>query len=315
MKYAVVGAGAMGSLVGSYLYAAGQEVWLISTFEDHIKAIKEKGLEVDIDGTRRNFGINAELNAIPLGKVDFAILTVKGPSTISAIETLKSLSDENTVILTLQNGYGNVDLLKEHFKAEQIAYGCMKLGGHLLEPGYVIGKGKTGETGIYFGSECEILSEKLTNLASHLRDGGIDSQYMKDIDQIVWQKIAINCANNACCAITRLPLDLWLKNQSAVDLSFEIIKEVHQVARAKGIILAEVKKEKVEKSSLSIKKGKEEGHFTSTLQDILANKTTENDFINGSIVKQGRKYDISTPYNDAVYKLLRVIEETYEYHI
>ena len=315
MKYAIVGAGAMGSIIGSYLYAAGQEVWLISTFEAHIEAIKEKGLEVDIDGKRRNFRINAEVNAISVGKVDLAILTVKGPSTISAIKILKSLSDENTVILTLQNGYGNVDLLKEHFNPERIAYGCIKLGGSLLKPGYVIGKGKKGETGIYVGSECEMLSEKLTNLAGHFRDGGIDSQYMKDIDKIVWQKIATNCANNAGCAITRLPLDLWLEIQSAVDLSYEITKEVHAVARSKGIILPEIKKEKVKKSTRSIKERNAEGHLTSTLQDILAKKTTENEFINGAIVKLGRKYGVSTPYNDAVYKLLRIVEETYEYHI
>lgn len=315
MKYAIVGAGAIGSLIGSFLYAAGQEVWLISTFEAHIKAIKKKGLEVEIDGNRGNLKINAEVNAIPVGKVDLAILTVKGPSTISAIESLKSLSDEHTVILTLQNGYGNVDLLKEHFRAEQIAYGCIKLGGRLIKPGYVIGKGKTGETGIYFGSECALNSEKLVKLASHFRDGGIDSKYMDDIDKIVWQKIATNCANNTCTAITRLPLDIWLKNQSAVDISFKIIKEVHEVARAKGIILPEIKKKKVEGSHRSIKEKKVESHVTSTLQDILAKKGTENEFINGAIVKLGRKYNIPTPYNDAVYKLLQVIEETYEFRI
>ena len=110
MKYAVIGAGAMGSVLGSGLALGGGDVWFVDPFAAHMQAIQEKGLDFDFNGIPHNLKqIHAVTTAADVGcKVDMILLMVKGIYTQSAIENIKILAGENTMILSLQNGLGNI---------------------------------------------------------------------------------------------------------------------------------------------------------------------------------------------------------------
>ncbi|MGI6582761.1 MAG: ketopantoate reductase family protein [bacterium] len=315
MKYAIVGAGAIGSLIGHYLAISGQEVWFVDPFEAHMKAIEENGLIVyNGRGTVIEEGeepvvlksIKTALTPEPVGKVDVIILLVKGINTRSAIPSLQMLADENTLIISLQNGYGNTDILKEFFSPEQVAYGTINGLSALIKPGVIKGMmfGK-----LYIGAESKANKSKLEQIAAEFTAGGCNAEYREDIDIMVWSKISKNCANNALAAILHLDVNGLKSSKSAVAISNALAKEVQAVAKAKGIPLGD---DDIERLEYAPHPGVP-SHKPSTFQDVLAKRKTENDFLNGAIMREGAKYGVPTPFNTVIYLLIDAIENTYEY--
>lgn len=309
MKYAIFGAGAMGAQLGALLHKAGQDVWLINRNESHVQAIRENGLIIEKNGVAERFAVLATTDPAEVGEADVVIVLVKGAATGEALPQLRLLFGPDTTVLTLQNGYGNADLLEAEFGQEHVAYGCLGMAGRVVGPGHVAASAAKDGARIDFGSHCAALEPKLRTVADHLAQDGVRASYSADIDRLVWKKLAINCGDNACCAILRCGLDLWHALPSGVELAYEIRKEVCAVAKAKGIRLdledlpAPVCVP-LEESSLG-------GHLTSTLDDVLRKRPTEKDTLNGAIVREGQKYGIATPYNHAVWLMMNVVEASY----
>ena len=109
MKISVIGSGAMGSLYGGYL-SQKNEVYLLDVWEEHINTINNKGLIIDEnDGSSSIFTPRAFTKAEDIGVVDLAIVFVKSIMTEAAMEANKALIGKDTIVMTLQNGYGNGD--------------------------------------------------------------------------------------------------------------------------------------------------------------------------------------------------------------
>ena len=109
MKITVLGAGAMGSLYGGFLAEAGNEVWLLDIWKEHVDTIREHGLSMEgVSGKRVITNVHATDTPSNIGQSELVIVFVKSTMTDLAVKESKELIGADTTILTLQNGLGNI---------------------------------------------------------------------------------------------------------------------------------------------------------------------------------------------------------------
>ncbi|SMC21295.1 2-dehydropantoate 2-reductase [Desulfacinum hydrothermale DSM 13146] len=125
MKIGVMGTGGVGGYFGGFLARAGMDIHFLARGK-HLQALQEDGLEVVTNNENFRVRIHATSEPDDIGPVDLLLFCVKAHDTEQAARYVESLVEEDTVVLTLQNGIDNVDKLSHHFGEEKI------LGGHRL---------------------------------------------------------------------------------------------------------------------------------------------------------------------------------------
>lgn len=306
MKIAVIGPGALGLLIaGSIKHRTKEDVWLLDNMKERAKAIKESGIKVEgISGT---FSVKVETSVDPkeVGHCDLAIICVKSYSTEDACKEIKDLVSEDTHVLTLQNGIGNIQIMNDYFGPEKVIGGITNHGSTLLETGHVRHAGK-GDTII--GKSDGKLSGALKSVSAVLTKAGFDAKVSRDIDAAIWSKIVINVGINALTAITRLNNGRLVEYEECRVLLRSAVQEAVKIVKRKRIKLAyDDPIQKVE----SVCKATS-ANVSSMLQDVLNRKRTEIDFINGAIIRQGKALGIPTPVNEALMNLVKTIETSYD---
>ena len=306
MRIVVVGPGALGCLVAGFLKnKSGEEVWLLDSSPERAKKISEDGIKIEGISGSFNIKINATSDTKEIGKADLVIICVKSYSTEDACKEIKDIVSEETSVLTLQNGIGNVQILNDYFGPERVIAGITNHGSTLLGDGHVRHAGK-GDTII--GKSDGKLSGVLKNVSNVLTKAGFPTKVSKDIDSVIWGKLVINVGINALTAITRLNNGRLVEYTESRELLRSAVSEAVKVVKRKRIKLAYddpiQKVESVCKATSS--------NVSSMLQDVLNKKRTEIDFINGAIVRQAKSLGIPTPANEVLTNLVKTIEKSYE---
>ena len=314
MKIAVIGAGSMGCMLGGYLKEGGADVTLTVRRKELADALNGKGLTIkmyeDDGGSVMNIPMTAVTDVKGLGTMDALLLMVKGPDTKTAMEGAKSLIGDKTKVITLQNGIGNTDIIREFVPEDRIYYGCLNMSATMDSPGVLTG-GLFGENNIFMGSIVRGPEQKEfgEEICSVFKKGGITACYTDDIDTEVWYKLLMNVAVNASCGLVRLRGGEAGEDQQFMLLAMDMVKEAIAVAGAYGIkldlgyFMANILPT-ARKSS-----GK---HYPSMANDMLVTKSqTEIEFINGAIERLGAEKGIPTPVNTTVSRLVRVIQNNY----
>ena len=315
MKVAVIGAGSMGCMLGGYLKEGGADVVLTVRRKELMDALNEKGLTIkmyeDGAGSVLNVPVKAVTDVSGLGVMDALLIMVKGPDTKAAMEGAKALIGKDTKVITLQNGIGNTDIIKEFVPEDRIYYGCLNMSATMDSPGTITG-GLFGDNNIFIGSITRGDAQKRfgEEFCSLFTKGGITALYTDDIDREVWYKLLMNVAVNASCGLVRLRGGEAGEDQQFMLLAMDMVKEAIAVAKAQGIdldlgyFMAEILPT-ARKSS-----GK---HYPSMAHDMMITKAkTEIDFINGAIERLGATSGIPTPVNTTVSRLVRVIQNNYD---
>ena len=132
MEIVVVGAGAMGCLFGALLGEAGQDVRLLDIRRDHMDAIKQRGLDIEWEGQVRNVKIHAGTHPDPGYRADLVIVFVKSTQTAEVSGLVRDLAGDEGLVLTLQNGMGNAEILAEKIDTDRIIAGTTSHGATLL---------------------------------------------------------------------------------------------------------------------------------------------------------------------------------------
>lgn len=135
MKFGIVGAGAMGCLLGGFLAKAQEEVWLIDVWEEHIKEINKNGLQVVQEDKGESIPINSTFYPQEVGLCDVVIVSTKFHNTRAAVENALPMIGPETLVMTIQNGIGNVEIISEFVPPQQILFGLTTLGSVVLKPG------------------------------------------------------------------------------------------------------------------------------------------------------------------------------------
>ncbi len=305
MKIAIVGPGALGCLIaGALKYKTKEDVWIYDDSPGRAVRIKDGGIKVDGLSGNYQVKVNCSADTKEIGVCDFVIICVKSYSTEDACKDIKDLVGENTFIVTLQNGIGNVQILNDYFTPEKIIAGITNHGSTLLDIGRVRHAGK-GETII--GKSDGKLSGGLRDLQNLLNKAGFETKVSKDIDSVIWGKLIINVGINALTAIMRLNNGRLTEYEDARSLLRAAVQEAAKIVKRKRIKLAyDDPIQKVE----SVCKATA-GNISSMLQDVLNKKRTEIDFINGAVIRQGKALGIATPVNEVLTSLVKTIEASY----
>lgn len=317
MRIAILGAGAMGSLVGAYLKKGGSSVYFVDPYEAHMKAVRESGLQMRVQGSEQTVTLDgATSNAAEVGECDAVILLVKGVSTRPSVESSRVLFGRDTIIVTLQNGLGNVDILKELLPEENIGYGILKASATLYAPGKIFGTPRFANSpaGAYFYPlrKDTRLFGRFQELLRAFDAGGFAARLEENIDAMVWDKLYNNAVFNCPCALLQIAPQDFISHEMGTELYRQIAREVCQVATAKGIQMdADYWWEHV--GLPSIPKGPIKFRaYTSAIHDVSRKRKTEVDFLNGAIYREGQKLGIPTPYNETIWRLTRILEDTYD---
>lgn len=309
-KIAILGAGAMGSLVGAFLIRGGADVILVDPYEAHMDTIRTTGLTMHINEETICQQIPTCYHADQAGPVDVVICLVKSLFTEKALLEAKALFKPSTLILTLQNGLGNADTISHLFSPDRILQGVMKITSQLNAPGeltsHILPEMTAIHIGTMNGNTDAIVAAQ--SLAVYWCKGGLKAEYHDNINDFIWGKAVNNIAINSACAITRLNIGSFLSEPKGWFITEQCIREVIAVANAKGIKLNfNTVTESIQKNTIP----KFGSHYPSTAQDVMNKETTEIETLNGAIVKYGKRLGIPTPYNECMAAFIQVIQNHY----
>ena len=304
MKIAIIGAGAMGCLYGAKLSTVpGIEIYLLDVWKEHVDAINANGILMEEQGdfiTYRN--VKASTVAEDAGTCDLAVIFVKSTLTSSAVQSNKAVFGPETIALTLQNGLGNIELIKEVVGESNVIAGTTAHGATMLGPGRIrhAGSGKT-----IIGELNGAMTERIQQIAQTLREAGMETELSDNVYGLVWDKLLVNVGINALTGITKLLNGELLEHPEIVELLEDAVSEGKEVALAQGIKLGfpdPVAHTKDACKATATNK-------SSMLQDVLNHKKTEIDMINGAVVREGKKVNIATPVNKTLTNLIKFIEK------
>ena len=305
MKIAVVGAGAMGSLFGALLAESGNEVWLCDIREDHLNAIKQNGLLLEYESKTRVVKLNAAMSPQQIGESDLVLIFVKSIHTESAAQTASLLAGRNGLVMTLQNGMGNADKITEHFKPNRIIVGTTAHGATMLGPATIHHAGKGPTTlGMWTGGKKEFQIAQQT--AALLSRAGIESTAVEDVRPVIWDKLIVNVGINAITALTGIKNGQILNLEWTRELSRAAVEEAAAVAKAQGIEIREDPAAHVFQVAQATSANR-----SSMGQDVDHRRPTEIAAINGFVVREADRLNLTAPVNRTLAALVQTMEAHY----
>jgi 2-dehydropantoate 2-reductase len=297
MNIVVIGAGGVGGYFGGKLAKAGFDVTFIARGK-HLKAIKEKGLQVK--SVLGDFKVHPEVleNIQDIKNPDLVILGVKSWQVLGIADQLKSVITPITMVLPLQNGADNADTLLSVLPKENVLAGLSKIVSKVESPGVIN----------HFAFEPEIIfaeynSEdtiRIKELNAVFDKAGFKNTLSKDIQLDIWRKFLFITMVSGIGAITRVIYKYLQQSDEIKEIIWKTGEEVVSVANAKGILL---KKQDIENSMQAFINSVP--NTTASMQrDMMEGKPSELENFNGYIVDQGKQLGIETPTNAFIYHCL-----------
>jgi 2-dehydropantoate 2-reductase len=303
LKIAVLGAGALGCAIGGTLAQAGNEVALINRNQAHVDAINTHGLVMRTPSGERTVRAWAAASAKGLGPVDLVIVLVKSFHTEEAMGAALNLVGASTAVLSLQNGLGHEDILADMVGRECVLAGKTYVGGVLLAPGRVIAGTDGKETLI--GELDGAVSPRARRIADTFNAAGLTTTVSDDILGAMWDKLLINVSTGAVSTITHLAYGPLYRIPEIEATAVAAVQEAMDVARASGVKLSYTDPRSAWRKAAT---GLPHDFKTSMLQSLEKGSVTEVDFINGAVVRWGRRCGVPTPVNATLVACVKGIE-------
>jgi 2-dehydropantoate 2-reductase len=299
----IVGCGAVGSLFAANLAQLGDvEVWAYDLSRAHVDAINEHGLR--LSGAGDVLGrLRATSEAAELPPCAFGIVATKAMHTEAAIAATAHAFEDGCVA-TVQNGLGNEEALARH--VARVIRGTTFPAGKILEPGHVQWDVK-GDTTL--GPYGDTPLDEVVRLADACTRAGMPTHAVEDARGPQWRKVIFNASTNPIGALTGLTHGRVCERPDLRALVSGLVSEGKAVAAAQGIVLD------ADPEALIDHAAKPEvayGHKASMLQDVEARRPTEVDWLNGGIVRVGREHGVPTPLNDAIWALVKGVEQSWQ---
>lgn len=301
VKIAVVGAGAMGSVYAGLLGSAGNEVWAIDTWREHVDAIRERGLRVEGASGDRTVPINATTNAADAGEAELVVLATKAMDVEAAAEAALPLVGPETLVLSIQNGLGGPDAAARVLGDEHVAVGVAGgFGASIVAPGHAH---HHGFELIRLGERHGPVTPRIERAAEVWRAAGFTVRTFDDVQRLVWEKLVCNVAFSGTCTILGRTLGEVMDDASAWAVASTCAAEAHTVGRAAGVAFG------FDDPVAYVRDWAERipGAKPSMLLDREAGRRLEVDFINGAIPRVGAEVGVTAPVNETVTALVKAL--------
>lgn len=287
----IIGTGALATLFAARLAKIGISVTMLGTWQAGLDALNRNGTRViEPDGQEIIYPVKAVSKC---QQADLAIVLVKSWQTEHVAQQLEGCLAPDGLVVTLQNGLGNGEILRSRLGAARVAQGITIMGVSLIAPGVaqIGGEGKVSiETHPRLGALPAILAE-----------AGFQTEVVPSAASLIWSKLVINAAINTLTALLDVPNGELLKRPSARELMGKLALETAAVAEAQNIRLSfddpvQTVELIAEQTALN---------FSSMLQDLRRGAPTEIDAICGAILRAGKVHGVDTPFNESVSKLIK----------
>lgn len=315
MRIAVVGPGALGCLIGGSLIKSGEDLWFLDKRAERAKKLNANGIKVE--GLSGDYTVKVKVTCDPkeIGISELVIICVKSYDTEEATKAAKPLVGDNTLLLTLQNGLGNIEAISEIVGQEKVIGGVTSHGSTQLGEGQVrhAGKGETiigrwyqpsGKKGV---KKWYIPRRRLEDIAAVLKKANFETKVSDSIKEVIWSKLIINVGINALTAITHLKNGGLLEYEWTRNVMRQAVLEAAKVAKRRRINL--IYADPIKKVESICSSSAE--NISSMLQDLLRRQRTEIDYLNGAIVSEGKGLEIPVPVNSVLTDLIKAIEASY----
>src|SRR6266545_131067 len=304
-RIAVVGAGAIGCYFGGLLARAGANVTLIGR-QKHVDPINRNGLLFQSADFQERIAIAATGDIAAVSGARLVLFCVKSIDTDDAARQMAPHLADDAVVLSLQNGVDNLERIRSHVKNEVVC-GLVYAAAQMPAPGCVK---HTGGCDVIIGRTSEDRGDTsdqrvLQEIAALFTGAGFRVKMSDYIDAELWTKLVMNCAYNAICALSGAPYGRMVAMPEIRSVMREAVKEVSQVAHARGVRLPDNIVEAVIKLADAMPTT-----MSSTAQDLLKGKRTEIDHLNGFVVRQGEALGVATPVNQTLNALMKLLEQT-----
>ena len=302
MKIAVVGAGAMGSVYAGLLASAGNEVWAIDTWREHIDAIRDSGLRIEGASGERTVRLHATTDASEPGPCDLVIIATKADGVASAAASIGPLLGDDTLVLTIQNGLGAAERICRHLPPDNVLLGVAGgFGASIRGPGHAHHNGmeliRLGELG---GG----ITERLERIGGVWRDAGFNVRCFDDISQLVWEKFVCNVTYSGSCTVFECTIAGVQGNEHAWQVASHCAAEAYAAGVAKGVHFSfDDPVAHVREFGAKIPNSR-----PSMLQDYLAKRPSEIDAINGMVPVVAREVGTEAPWNEVVTAIVKAKE-------
>lgn len=306
MNILIIGAGAMGGLFAALL-APMANIYLFTTNAAHAEAINTSGVRLtDMAGATTTVTVPAitEPAQYPQ-RAHLILICTKAAATTAAAETAKALLAEGGLVLTLQNGLGNLERIAAVVGPGRATAGTTAQAATLVGPGQIRHAGQ-GATILAPARGFPEHMRSLATIAELFNRAGITTSITEDIDSLLWSKLIVNVGINALVALLRVPNGALIASPACEELMRDAVDEALAVAKALGIDLDSAGQQQRVRQVCELTRL----NRASMLQDILRGRSTEIDVINGAIVAKGIEAEIPTPINLMLTRLIKALEST-----
>lgn len=319
MRIAIVGAGAIGGYIGARLAKAGGDVILFAR-GPHLQAMKERGLRVV--SAEDDFEVRPEVtgNLSDIRGAEVVFLGVKAHSLTALAPQLQPLFDQNTVVVSTQNGIpwwyfegvgGELEGLRlervdpggviaSNIEHRRVVGSLAYFATEVIEPGVI--RHAEGHR-ISFGEPDGSRSERIKKIAEALGAAGFRCPVTARIRHEIWVKLLGNVAFNPISALTGGTLEELARHPDTSRLVREVMTETEAVAQKLGIELPITIDQRIAGAE------KVGAHKTSMLQDLEAGRPMELEAVVGAVVELGERLGVAMPTTRAVYACAKFLDE------
>ena len=300
-RIAIVGSGAIGGYFGGCMAYAGEDVHFL--MRSDLLSVRVNGLSV-----KREHAPSFTLNNVKcypstteIGPCDLVIVALKSTDNDSLAYLLPPLLGENTVILTLQNGLGNVELLQSQFGVGRVLGGIVFMGINRVSSGRIENYNPNGGT-VTIGEPFAPVSDRVRQVCALMDRAKIINKAAEDFQEALWRKLIWNVPYNGLSVVANATTDVILDTPHLSAISHELMKEIQAGARALNIDIPDAFIENQPAYTRPLG-----AYKPSSLLDYQAHRPVEVEAIWGEPLRRGTKAGATMPCLALLYAQIRAL--------
>ena len=288
----------MGSIFGARFAQGGHDTTLVDVVQSLVDTVNADGVTISRGDDETVTRVPATTDPTSLGVVDAVVFFTKCYHTAAAVHTARPLVGSKTIVASLQNGWGNGDVLAAEYDPAQIVVGVTYNSGLVVGPGRVRHPADAVTT---LGPFADGSTDGADRLAQAIRDGGLEAEVTAQVRPEIWKKLVLNAATLPTAALAGMNAGALTAHAEMHELVSETAREAVAVARALGYAVDA--DERVESIHALLERAA--ATRGSMLQDFEAGRQTEIDVINGAVVRAAAEAGVDVPLNRAFVALVK----------
>lgn len=312
MKYAIIGAGGTGGILGFYMTKADRDVTLIARGR-HLAAMQEKGLAVEKmwDGTTEIIPVKAMDMEHYDEQPDVVLVCVKGYSLEDTIPFIQRVAKPSTIVIPVLNIYGTGAKMQEQLPKLLVTDGCIYVSANIKEPGVLIQHGKIlrvvygvrnmSTQKVNIKRAHEEMLDALKNIKKDFDDSGIDGVLSENIQRDALEKFSYVSPIGAAGLFYHATAADFQREGKQREAFKTMIREIAALAEAMGVPF---ERDMVE-VNLKILSSLAPEATTSMQRDVMEGKDSEIDGLIYEVVRMGERYHVPVPMYAKVAEKLR----------